>query len=44
MDMFYIGVGKTVTWEGSLFQLSKEFEGAFIIMKTRLLSSLLQNS
>lgn len=44
MDMFSICVGKTVTWEGSLFQLSKELEGAFIITKNRLLSSPPQNS
>jgi len=44
MNKFYISVGKPVTWEWSLFQLSKELEGAFIIMKARLLTCLLQNS
>lgn len=39
LSMFYICVGKNVSWECSFFQWSKEHEGAFLIMKKGLLTS-----
>lgn len=39
LSVFYICVGKNVSWECSFFQWSKEHEGAFLIMKKGLLTS-----
>lgn len=39
MNLFYVCADNSVIWESSKFWLSEELEGAFLIMKTRVLTS-----